>query len=42
MTFIKPTKKLTRIDVAILRIIKDTLEKQNKYTCGDSGVNGIY
>ncbi len=31
-----------RIDVAILRIIKDTLEKQNKYTCGGSGVNRIY
>jgi len=31
-----------RIDVSILKIIKDTLKKQNKYKCGDSGANGIY
>jgi hypothetical protein len=35
-------KKLMRVDVSILKIMKDTLEKQNNYTCGDSGANGIY
>lgn len=38
----KTYKNLMRIDVSIPKIIKDTLEKQNKYTCGDSVANGIY